>query len=147
MRAPHGTCCGIVSEVLLAWCIDPDSSMPPCISIVDPVAQLMQCGHWKELLFQARSRGWDLLDRLLPLDFLRQVQHVDWFALDVSKADLTPETLMEHIAFLKGWAPVIELAEPGACGTLQRHVENLSRIAFGLSGSSGIMCGIQGAQF
>ena len=75
---------------------------------------------------------------MLPADFLASVRCRGFYHVKLDQASISSEFMMQHISYLKQWAPEIIRAHPEHLAVLERHVESFTRIAVGLSGSRSI---------
>ena len=125
-----------VREIVESWGVEwgADVVNIPCISLPQPVADLMGRGAWHTLLLLARVPGWLHVDPLLPAGFLTQVR-APGFDEPEDGIALTTEFLTESIAFLRQWAPAIIRDDPDAQGALEGLVRVLGTTADALSPS------------
>ena len=130
---------GSVRDVLLEWRgripdADPESQLP-CISIVDPVMQLIKAGDWRDLVLLSLVGGWrQCVDPCLPPAFAATVSRPDIDVVDLSLAELSPAFLLEHIQALRRWSEAIIQHDADSKPMLEDHVKTFEQIALSLTG-------------
>ena len=140
---------GSVKEVLQQWyqecSLENRGRLVPCISFVEPVLQLIARSDWRHVVLGSRMPGWrEHVDPWFPFEFAQLVRNVGIYKVDVSMAELSPEFLWEHIAFLKQHAPAI-IQHDGDCRQeLEEHVQRFETIPIAISGGPDVVATLYG---
>lgn len=139
----RGVCRGRASDILRGW--GGQATGMPCISVVEPVMQLVRRGAWRELIFLSGVTGWRRhVDPSLPADFAPSLRPVGFYKPH-NPQDLTPEWITDHVTCLRQWAPSILQQHPDVRGLLEEHVATLTCVASRLRGGSEALDTIRGA--